>query len=48
MVDREVIKVGGLVELQFYHAKTLWERMNKAGITRKIRDSKKGKRLKDS
>ena len=33
--DRQVVQVGGLVELQFYEAKTLWERMSQAGITRR-------------
>lgn len=33
--DRQVIKLGGgMAELQFYSAETLWTRMNKAGITR--------------
>lgn len=35
--DRQVVKLGGgLSELQFYTAETLWTRMNKAGITRSI------------
>jgi hypothetical protein len=35
--DRQEIKLGGgLSELQFYTAETLWTRMNKAGITRSV------------
>lgn len=35
--DRQEVKLGGgLSELQFYTAETLWTRMNKAGITRSI------------
>lgn len=35
--DRQVVKLGGgLSELQFYTAETLWTRMSKAGITRSL------------
>lgn len=40
--DRQEIKLGGgLSELQFYTAETLWTRMNKAGITRSVPKLKK-------
>lgn len=36
--DRSVIKPGGgLVQLQFYDAESLWERMSKAGLTSRIK-----------
>ncbi len=35
LIDREVVKAGGLLEMQFYLNKTLFTRMKSAGITRR-------------
>jgi hypothetical protein len=39
--DRQVVKVGGQSELQFYASDTLWARMSKAGITKSVKKQKK-------
>lgn len=44
LTDRAVIKPGGgLVQLQFYLAESLWERMSKAGLTSRVKRPQKPK-----
>lgn len=41
--DRDLIKLGGgIVEMQFYLAETLWKRMHKAGITKSLHKKPSG------
>lgn len=41
--DREEIKLGGgMVQMQFYLAETLWKRMHTAGITKSLRKKQGG------
>lgn len=39
--NREVVKVGGLMVMQLYTSKALWDRMSKAGITKRMKSKPK-------